>query len=799
MSIINFINTGTGVNSGDGDSLRVAFSKTNANFQSLVDNFVAAGVTTFNDQVGSVRFGNAEIVAQLGYVPYSAANPNNYITSSTISLTNYAQKTYVDSTFVTQTALGNFNYVTKNYVDASLTEYATTLYVNNQGFLTPTTLPNYLTLYPTITDLATTAQNLRNYTTTTIFNSVNNTDIIPSEAGAFNLGQEAYTWGNLYLGGAIYMNGSGIRVDATSGRLFVNGNDVIANFTLLPQAIYSGYNTGFTISAKYHPENSTTGWAAIKFPSDELIAYDSLRIYNTATTTGVKLEGRTSAISIDDGATSTGTRFTGNILTPVTFYGKPYLSTATNTASLTIFPPEVQSFIHHNDLAIPQQIKSFASTTTFAPLMVKGGYIGLYAFDIADGHPYGEDRDPAYVELNEDGLYIGQHYTRGYGGARDDHSSWSTFFGYRLPLTAGALGQTLVLRTGTDYVSNLVWETPSGGAGSATTSTLVNGTSTITLSSTGNTTFPTGLVLGAPRGPNTVNFTCSVDKEFQIETGTASAGRLWQFGTTGTTTFPSGLTLHRLSSSYSNITADLNKILQVATQTSGGRKEWSFGTDGNLTVPGSIIPDTNVAYDLGSPTAKFRSLYLSTSTIYIGTSTITISDSGQMLVNGNNAVSKLEYFGGEGNGPRDAGYIAWNTSTFTFNLPGKELLTAIYDLKPGNKIRAANTFGFDREFTIVGNARQYTRGFSNEYLMAAIDVAETTSTNVYAFSLYLPVKDKSATLANGTWTLTLSALGGITFPNGSTQTGASISIADLKTLVAASTDFADFKSRIAAL
>jgi hypothetical protein len=234
----------------------------------------------------------------------------------------------------------------------------------------------------------------------------------------------------------------------------------------------------------------------------------------------------------------------------------------------------------------------------------------------------------------------------------------------------------------------------------------------------------------------------------------------------------------------------------------GANPTWTFGNTGTLTVPGSIIPATDVAYDLGSPTAKFRSLYLSTSTIFIGTSTISISETGQMLVNGNDAVSKLEYFGGEGIGPRDAGSIGWNTSTFTFNLPGKELLTAIYDLKPGNKIRGVNTQlpqfgGFDREFTIVGNARQYIR--SGGYQMAAIDIAETTSTERYVYALYLPVKDKSATLANGTWTLTLSALGGIVFPDGSTQQAASISLVDLKTLVAASTDFADFKSRIAAL
>jgi hypothetical protein len=111
---------------------------------------------------------------------------------------------------------------------------------------------------------------------------------------------------------------------------------------------------------------------------------------------------------------------------------------------------------------------------------------------------------------------------------------------------------------------------------------------------TGNTTFPTGLILGAPRGAGTVNFTSAIDKEFQIETQTSSTSKLWQFDTAGTTTFPSGLTLHRLSTPYSNITADLDKILQVATQTSGGRKEWTFGTNGSLTLPIGVSIDNNV-------------------------------------------------------------------------------------------------------------------------------------------------------------------------------------------------------------
>jgi hypothetical protein len=109
--------------------------------------------------------------------------------------------------------------------------------------------------------------------------------------------------------------------------------------------------------------------------------------------------------------------------------------------------------------------------------------------------------------------------------------------------------------------------------------------------STGNTTFPTGLTLGAPRGVNTVNFTCAIDKEFQIETGTASTGKLWRFETNGNTTLPSGLTFKKNGTPYSTIAADLDKVLQIETQTSNGVKQWSFGTDGKLTAPGNLQVD----------------------------------------------------------------------------------------------------------------------------------------------------------------------------------------------------------------
>ena len=58
------------------------------------------------------------------------------------------------------------------------------------------------------------------------------------------------------------------------------------------------------------------------------------------------------------------------------------------------------------------------------------------------------------------------------------------------------------------------------------------------------------------------------------------------------TTFSSGLTIHRLSGSMANITSDINKVLQIATQTSNGRNEWSFGTNSSLTFPDATVQTT---------------------------------------------------------------------------------------------------------------------------------------------------------------------------------------------------------------
>ena len=54
--------------------------------------------------------------------------------------------------------------------------------------------------------------------------------------------------------------------------------------------------------------------------------------------------------------------------------------------------------------------------------------------------------------------------------------------------------------------------------------------------------------------------------------------------------------------------------------------EWVFGLDSTLTAPGNIIPDTDNAYYLGSPTKQWAHLYVSNETIYLNNVPLTLTE-----------------------------------------------------------------------------------------------------------------------------------------------------------------------------
>jgi 6-phosphogluconolactonase (cycloisomerase 2 family) len=185
-------------------------------------------------------------------------------------------------------------------------------------------------------------------------------------------------------------------------------------------------------------------------------------------------------------------------------------------------------------------------------------------------------------------------------------------------------------------------------------------------------------------------------------------------------------------------------------------------------VPGSIIPDTNIAYDLGNATKRFRDIYLSSNTINLGGAAVSVNGSGQLLVNGNNAATTFEYFGGEGYGPTDAASIAWETatgvSTIRANLPGALLKLALYELKVGDKIKISNVPDpayFEIILTVSRVAYDIQIGGNPQIILG---VAESTPSIRFAYQLYLPVRNRTTSIINRDKIVALSTSGILTVP-----------------------------------
>ena len=87
---------------------------------------------------------------------------------------------------------------------------------------------------------------------------------------------------------------------------------------------------------------------------------------------------------------------------------------------------------------------------------------------------------------------------------------------------------------------------------------------------------------------------------------------------------------------------------------------------GTLTVPGSIVPNMDVAYDLGGPSNRFRDLYLSGNTIYLGQFGMSIDDTGQLRIDNTEGVPVT----GFGTSLTNNYYTASLSDTGVFTVPG---------------------------------------------------------------------------------------------------------------------------------
>jgi hypothetical protein len=120
-----------------------------------------------------------------------------------------------------------------------------------------------------------------------------------------------------------------------------------------------------------------------------------------------------------------------------------------------------------------------------------------------------------------------------------------------------------------------------------------------------------------------------------ITQGAGGAGALqWvdNFENSGTTGTQVAAVI--VNSPFASTTGTVQILTGVSTGTDSSNI-WEFGTDGSLTAPGHLLPTADLAYDLGSTTTQWRSIYVGTGTIYIGGVALGVNADNYVTVDGN--------------------------------------------------------------------------------------------------------------------------------------------------------------------
>jgi hypothetical protein len=98
--------------------------------------------------------------------------------------------------------------------------------------------------------------------------------------------------------------------------------------------------------------------------------------------------------------------------------------------------------------------------------------------------------------------------------------------------------------------------------------------------------------------------------------------------------------------STARVMSNGNQTLRLTTDTENSYIDVNTAT--NIDVKGHLIPVGDSTYDLGASGSKWRSLYVSTSTIYIDTYAVSVAG-GQLTINGSTQIGPIGYTGSQGN------------------------------------------------------------------------------------------------------------------------------------------------------
>lgn len=79
-----------------------------------------------------------------------------------------------------------------------------------------------------------------------------------------------------------------------------------------------------------------------------------------------------------------------------------------------------------------------------------------------------------------------------------------------------------------------------------------------------------------------------------------------------------------------------------------GNSTLRLDTTGQTSIPGNVLPNANGVYSLGSPTARWKDLYVTSASIYIGDEALSVNEDGNILFGNDQLVTAQQVTGGLG-------------------------------------------------------------------------------------------------------------------------------------------------------
>jgi hypothetical protein len=274
-----------------------------------------------------------------------------------------------------------------------------------------------------------------------------------------------------------------------------------------------------------------------------------------------------------------------------------------------------------------------------------------------------------------------------------------------------------------------------------------------------------------------------------------------------------------------NISIDSNGDLSVGGSAPYSDSDVASYLNGN--VSNSIVPDTDIVYDLGSPTKRFKDLYLSGSTIKLDGATISASGTSVSISGLSETAWKptsINDWGGDSLSGDKTGWrvidyntyeIAWRLyrdtaaiEAFPVDPPGApEAYWSVWNTKWTPAVYTPVWSGDNLSSITITTPGEYpnttwmTVNTDNMFLINGGGDGSMDQADLTAIGQVIEIWQNSG-LSNGNVQILGKGVESTSFTKLATATTTIpgyISITELKAIVAASTDFDDFKARIAAL